>query len=224
MDFIPQNARVSGIDAQIPLGSIGAQFISKLDDIPKTRAEKFLAASLERVEETQKFINKKDGEFILGVSWASAAPRIGDHKSIALDELRPILSMPGVRPVLLQYGDHQKALMDYVFKYKQPFDMVPDLNLKDDMEGLAALIESCDAVLTVSNATAHLAGALGKKTYLLDSNKLWFWNNRTTRQSLWYPSISVYPRTNVVTPWTEQVEQIHKDMFATSDDYYAPIG
>lgn len=226
MDFIPQNARVSGIDAQIPLGSLGAEFISKLEDIPKVRMENFLIPDAAKVEETQKFLNKKEGDFILGVSWASAAPRIGDHKSISLDELRPILAMPGVRPVMLQYGDYEQQLLDYVFKYKQPFEVVPGLNLKDDIDGLAALITSCDAILTVSNATAHLAGALGKKTYLLDSNKLWFWNNRNrnSQQSLWYPSVSVYPRTNVVTPWTEQVKQIHQHMFGTGDEYYAPIG
>jgi ADP-heptose:LPS heptosyltransferase len=30
-----------------------------------------------------------------------------------------------------------------------------------DLDGLAALIAACDEVLTISNVTAHLAGALG---------------------------------------------------------------
>ena len=35
------------------------------------------------------------------------------------------------------------------------------------LDALASLICACDIVVTVSNANAHLAGALGKETYLM---------------------------------------------------------
>jgi ADP-heptose:LPS heptosyltransferase len=36
-----------------------------------------------------------------------------------------------------------------------------------DLEEVLAILEACDLVITTSNATAHLAGVLGKRTWLL---------------------------------------------------------
>ena len=50
-------------------------------------------------------------------------------------------------------------------------------------------------VLTVSNTTAHIAGALGKPTFLMLSKgegRLWFWANRRGRRSMWYPTIDIF--------------------------------
>jgi ADP-heptose:LPS heptosyltransferase len=41
------------------------------------------------------------------------------------------------------------------------------LDLRDDLDGLAALVDACDLVITITNATAHISGALGKPTWLL---------------------------------------------------------
>ena len=38
---------------------------------------------------------------------------------------------------------------------------------REDLDGLAALIELCDLVVSTSNVTIHLAGALGKETWVL---------------------------------------------------------
>ena len=37
------------------------------------------------------------------------------------------------------------------------------VNLKEDLDGLGALIELCDLVVSTSNVTIHMAGALGKE-------------------------------------------------------------
>ena len=45
----------------------------------------------------------------------------------------------------------------------------------EDLESLAALIEGCDLVVTVGNATAHLSGALGQRTWMLLYVAGWRW-------------------------------------------------
>ena len=40
----------------------------------------------------------------------------------------------------------------------------------NDLEGLAALICNCDLVASISNATVHLAGALGKQYLDINTN------------------------------------------------------
>ena len=62
-----------------------------------------------------------------------------------------------------------------------------------NLDGLAALIAACDVVVTVSNTTAHLAGALGVPTLLMlpySRGSLWYWHEGRD-DSPWYPSIRI---------------------------------
>jgi hypothetical protein len=54
----------------------------------------------------------------------------------------------------------------------------PDIDRFDDIDGLVGLIDGLDAVVTTSNVTAHLAGALGKPTLLaLHNMPFWYWSD-----------------------------------------------
>jgi len=68
----------------------------------------------------------------------------------------------------------------------------------NNIDGLDSLIDACDYVVTTSNVTAHIAGALGKKTYLLipcSEGKIWYWGE-SENISLWYPSVEIYRNFN----------------------------
>ena len=68
-----------------------------------------------------------------------------------------------------------------------------DIDNFNDISKLAALINACDFVITTSNVTAHLAGALNKKTYLIvpfTEGKMWYWGINED-SSPWYPSIKI---------------------------------
>ena len=63
----------------------------------------------------------------------------------------------------------------------------------NDIDGLAALITACDFVVTVSNTTAHLAGALGKETYVLvpfGQARMWYWFHDRA-DNPFYPDIKI---------------------------------
>jgi ADP-heptose:LPS heptosyltransferase len=62
-----------------------------------------------------------------------------------------------------------------------------------DFSDTAALIENLDLVITVDTAVAHLAGSLGKETWILnrfDTCWRWFSDHRTS--SPWYQSVKVF--------------------------------
>jgi hypothetical protein len=67
----------------------------------------------------------------------------------------------------------------------------------EDFNDTAALIKAVDFIVTVDTSTAHLAGALNKKTYLLLSNASdgRFGDGLTTR---WYPSVHIARNTTSV--------------------------
>jgi ADP-heptose:LPS heptosyltransferase len=61
-----------------------------------------------------------------------------------------------------------------------------------DLDGLAALISSCDFIVTTSSVTAHLTGALGIPGLVLLPNgrgRIWYWFEPESQNSPWYPSL-----------------------------------
>ena len=51
----------------------------------------------------------------------------------------------------------------------------------------------------MSNTTVHIAGSIGKKTYLMipqNRGKIWYWP-KENEQSIWYKSIKIIEKTTV---------------------------
>lgn len=206
VEFVSQIAKIKGIDYQIPMGSLPSQYIYKLDDIPLYRATNYLKADPDKVKMLRDELH--DGRGLIGLSWASGAPRIGNHKTVALHELEPLLALPDTKFVSLQYGYPYAEIFEVEEKLGLQVHVVPQVDNQNAFDDFAALILACDQIVTVSNVTGHFAGALGKPTLLLDSNKLWYWNNRKGDQNLWYPSVESFPRENAVAPWTPQINMV----------------
>ena len=106
---------------------------------------------------------------------------IGKCKSIDLKDFKSILSLPNIDFVDLQYGDtkeEKKSLKD-----DEGLELIEmaDIDNFNDIDKLACLIDVCDFVITTSNVTAHLAGALNKKTYLIvpfTEGRIWYWGTK----------------------------------------------
>lgn len=213
INFIPHSSKVknSEYDSQIPIGSIGRYFIDKVSDIEEVGDVKYIVPDPERVKQAKHELDIRDNEFVVGLSWASTAPRIDKHKSIQLKDLVGLWDIPNIKVVNLQYGKP-----DYDI---EPFEQETGKIIRQtmvnnffDLEGVAAIMSVCDAVVSVSNANVHIAGALGTPTYVLDANKLWYWNHKDGRQSLFYPSVRLYPRDNMNAPWDKQVNELIEDL------------
>jgi ADP-heptose:LPS heptosyltransferase len=74
-----------------------------------------------------------------------------------------------------------------------------------ELVGLADVIEACDVVLTTSNSTAHLAGALDKDTIIMlpfGRGRIWYWINEKEGHSLWYPSVQIAAQSAPAQDWS----------------------
>ena len=69
--------------------------------------------------------------------------------------------------VNLQYGDVDKEIREFEEQTGIKIIQCGSVDNREDLDGLAALIEACDLVVSTSNVTIHLAGALGKDTWVL---------------------------------------------------------
>lgn len=202
--------------SQIPFASIGRSFIKSLDDIEYYAARKYLKADPELVEKYRKELDLDPNKLTVGLSWVSAAPKIGPHKSIDLERLLSVMQLDA-NLINLQYGSDKKAV-DY-FNQKNGVNIqTSSVNLSNDFEGLAALCKLCDVIVAISSSTVHLAGALGVPVLLMDANKLWYWGNVRGDRSAWYPSVRIFPRKNMIAPWDSVVEKVTQEVGVMIND------
>lgn len=127
---------------------------------------------------------------VCGLSWRSGNKKMGASRSIALSALAPVLSVPGLSFVSLQYGDVADEIGEVKGSLGAEVQIARDVDVFSDIDGLLSLIDMCDVVLTIDNVTAHLAGALGKTCIVLmptGFGRYWYWGGE--EQSFWYPSL-----------------------------------
>jgi tetratricopeptide (TPR) repeat protein len=182
-------------DEQIPIGSLGQFFRKELGDFKNTAYPYLIDDPIktQRIKSLPPFSHQKT----CGISWRSSNQKLGKDKSVSLLDLLPILSSKDMQFINLQYGDTTEELTNLKEKHPQSVYSVPEVDIFNDIDGVLSIISACDLIITTSNSTAHLAGALGKETLLLTPysvGKFWYWQD-IDGVSLWYPSVRVFPQT-----------------------------
>jgi tetratricopeptide (TPR) repeat protein len=200
-------------DRHAPLASLGRWLRRSFENFPRHGG--YLKPDPSRVEAYRNRLGGNQATRIVGISWKSTNQEFGRHKSTELVDWLGILQAPRVRFVDLQYGDtaSERGLVEQQAGAR--FEHLPDLDLYHDLEGLAALCAACDLVITVSNVTAHVAGALGRPVWLLvpkANGKLWYWFSGRT-DSPWYPSMRIFTQQ---TPgnWGQVLDAVEMELAA----------
>ncbi len=89
-----------------------------------------------------------------------------------------------------------------------------------------AHVTAMDRVITVSNSTAHMAGALGIPGFVMlprGLGRLWYWH-AARHDSPWYPSLTLFRQTREDS-WTDVVDQVRqKEMAAGLENARRFIG
>ena len=190
--FIDQNTPfdTSQYDAQIPFGSLPV-LINMAPDMVGRKVPYILDNDVITKSLTNKLSPQK--RLKCGVAWKSNNRKLGKNKSILLSDLNSIFQVEGYEFINLQYGDTQEEIVDLEKNYGSRLTTIEGIDLFKDVDGLLSIIQTCDLIVTTSNVTAHLAGALGKTTFLLvpySAGRIWYWHEDII--SSWYPSISLY--------------------------------
>jgi tetratricopeptide (TPR) repeat protein len=191
--FLAKGLRLNdhSYDYQVAIASL--PLILKLDSLTKDTTQK--PYLIDNLALTQKIKNSENfsSNFNCGLAWRSLNKKIGKSKSISLSDLKEVLDASGCTFFNLQYGEVRDDLeqLDELMGIK--ILEVEGIDIFSNIDGLLSIIKACDAVVTTSNITAHLAGAIGKKTFLLlpySRGRNWYWHDETV--STWYPSIYQY--------------------------------
>lgn len=135
------------------------------------------------------------GKRLVGLSWRSSRAHGGEHwKSVELTALAALLQAPDTRFVNVQY-DCDPADLEACVATGLPAPVTdPDIDPREDLDGLLAQLCALDALVTVSNSTAHLAGAAGVKTHVILPQRppvFWYWGYEGPACH-WYPAITLW--------------------------------
>jgi ADP-heptose:LPS heptosyltransferase len=201
---------VRNFDYHLPIGSLG-KFYRKNQKSFENQPISFLKPNKIEANLIKRQL-KKDSKKICGISWKSKNEKIGFAKSIELTEMIELLKIKDINFIDLQYGNTEEEINDLEKKHGIKIDPLDALDKFNDLEGLLNHIEACDFVVTSSNVTAHLAGAIGKKTFLIVPHgvgKLWYWHDDDN--SCWYPSIKIYRQTQPH-DWNSVIKTLAKDL------------
>jgi len=179
-------------DAYICMGDLGRIFRPRTADFLAHRRA-YLRADASRTREIRQQI-AQPGKPVCGLSWSSNNREVGREKSISLAELSRAFSGLDVSYVDLQYGDTDAERAEVLKQGGIAVDRVPSVDTFNDIDGLASLVDACDVIVTISNTTAHLAGALGKPVFLMLPHaigRFWCWQADRS-DALWYPDVRIF--------------------------------
>lgn len=209
-------------DYHVAIGSLGKHLRSDVTSFTG-KAGPYLRPDPRRVSEIRTLMSIDPQERIVGLSWRSSHPETGPVRSINLLRLIQKFKAPKVRFVNLQYGDVTDEILEVERELGVKVWQCPDLNTTDDIDGLAALIESTDLVVTIGNTTAHLTGALGKKGIVLlpkiNARAItgrimmhWRWLGGANN-CLWYDSLRLERWESHESDWSGLIDRLNFDDF-----------
>ena len=198
------NELINNFDKHIAMGSLG-QYLRNSEKSFQTTPKRYLISAKTKEQELKEkfFINKK---FNVGICWKTLNQK-QQFRNIQLEKMLSVLSNTSCNFVNLQFGEFERDLQHLKDEHGINIQKVTDIDNYNDLDGLAALINCLDLVITIQNSTAHLACALGKKTWIiLAKNARWHWlMNR--KESLWYPSATLF-RQKKTGDWSSVINSI----------------
>lgn len=179
---------LADVSHQVPIGSLARLFRRSRSDF--ALAQPFLSHQPERAQALrQELLAASNGRrFLVGFSWTSTNPYVGDDKTVPLQDLLEALNVPGVALVNLQYGEHAPTIASAAQVAGVDVIEARDIDRTDDLVGMCDLIAGLDMVVCIGHTTAHLAGGLGvPNLVLVPSSPFQHWLG-AGEECVWYPN------------------------------------
>ncbi len=187
---VPDDIHALGVDAEVPIGSLPLRYRRSVADFPQHSG--YLRADPDRVAAWRERLAALGDGIKVGISWrggtqASRAPL----RSIMLEEWLPVLQVPGVRFVSLQYTANTPQDLE-ALQHHHGVGVAHWPEAIGDYDETAALVSALDLTVSVCTSVVHLAGALGQPVWVLAPRNP-EWRYGCSGGSMpWYPSARIF--------------------------------
>jgi Flp pilus assembly protein TadD len=194
-----------GFDLQCAIGSLPLAFQTRLETIPAATA--YLPRPAEdRISAWESRLAKGEG-LRVGLVWSGNSTHLNDRiRSIPLSRMAGLLDIDASFVSLQK--DPRPADKAFLATRTDIQDFTADLA---DLSDTAALIECLDLIITVDTSVAHLAGALGRPTWILlpyTPDYRWLLGRE---DSPWYPTARLFRQTET-RDYGQVIDQVRKEL------------
>jgi hypothetical protein len=185
--FVGDMAR---IDLWAPIASLLQRFRPTVESFPDRPA--YLAADPGRVAHWKAVLEAEAPAGLkVGVLWKSLKLEGARLRYFSpFEAWEPVLRAPGVTFVDLQYGDTAAETEYARERFGVQLWRPPGLDLKDELDEVAALACALDLVLGPANATSNIAAACGATVWLISTPGAW--PKLGADRYPWYPTMRVF--------------------------------
>jgi hypothetical protein len=177
------------IDLWAPMGSLLRRYRTSVGAFPDR--SRFLTPDTARVAHWRAVLQSAPPGPKIGILWKSLKLDGARLRYFSpFDAWRPVLDTPGLVFVNLQYGDCEAEIAHAREQLGVELWRPPGIDLKDDLDDLAALTCALDLVVGPANATTNIAAACGAPVWLISTPGAW--PKLGTDRYPWYPQARVF--------------------------------
>lgn len=178
------------IDVWAPMGSLTRKYRRKISAFPN-RTEGFLTPDPARVAHWREVLKSAPAGPKVGILWKSMKLEGTRWQSFSpFRQWAPVLQTPGVTFVNLQYGDCTEELALAKAELGVDIWTPPGIDLKMDLDDLAALSCALDLTIGFANATSNIAAGAGAAVWLIAIPGAWV--QCGTDRYPWYPQVRTF--------------------------------
>ena len=193
------------LDFEAPLMSLPFLLNTTIKTIPNKIP--YLFANPKKAVLWSKSFNEEN--FKVGVCWQGSKNKIDVGRSFPLSLFEGISRLENVELISLHKGEGEKQINDIKFNLTTLGD---DFDVgEDSFIDTTAVMVSCDLIISSDTAIAHLAGALGKPTWVaLKYIPDWRWMLEGDSNP-WYPTVKLY-RQRKQGDWQHVFDSMRRDL------------
>ncbi|MEA5114684.1 MAG: tetratricopeptide repeat-containing glycosyltransferase family protein [Geobacteraceae bacterium] len=202
-EVVARGEKLPAFDVHLPIMSLPLVCNTRMDNIPLQIPYIFpqvdsIAAWADKFEDNRKFR--------VGLVWAGRK-KPDPNRTCPLHMFSPLAGIPGTRFYSLQMRNEMSSSDGMPGKLELA-DYTPGIR---DFSDTAALIAHLDLVISIDTGVAHLAGAMGKETWvLLPFAADWRWM-LDRDDSPWYPTMRLF-RQDRPGDWRGPVESVRREL------------
>jgi Tfp pilus assembly protein PilF len=204
---IPKGSELPDFDFYCPVMSLPLAFRTTLENIPNNVPYLHVDETKRKEWATRLGVKTKPR---VGLVWSGSMTNPIDNnpccrRNIPLEQLKSLFSLP------IEFHSLQK-------EYRSEDDtLLSSLNIHlhhdelNDFAETAALVTQMDLVISVCTSVAHLAGAIGHRTWVLlpySPDYRWMLGRD---DSLWYPSVTLF-RQDTIGDWSQVTREVEKGL------------
>ena len=208
-DVLELNPALPVVDYQVFAGSLPKYYRKSINDFPTEKS--YLLADPEKVKTWKEYLDAYPGKLKVGLTWRSGMLTVARSLHYTrLSQWLDILSIPNIDFVSLQYDEtSQREIAELKELHNIEIIQPDNIDLKNDIDSLAALLSSLDLVIGAGTATLSLAGALGIDTWKLTA--CFEWTLLGTNYFPWHPSYKCFIQTSPPV-WTKELSDIEHNL------------